>query len=118
DAVPGARDDSTANEVAFEARQLNTTARIDRDRIAAMKTGVLERLWDRFSGGDEPRAFSAFKSEQGSTLQLYATFCTLIEWQRKPWPSWPARFRSPHSPALQHFARERRLRVGFHCWLQ
>ena len=118
DAVPGARDDPAANEVAHEARQLNTTARIDRDRIAAMKTGVLERLWDRFSGGDEPRAFSAFKSEQGSTLQLYATFCTLSEWQRKPWPSWPARFRSPHSPALQHFARERRLRVGFHCWLQ
>jgi 4-alpha-glucanotransferase len=118
DAVPGARDDSAVHEVAQKAQQLNTTARIDRDRIAAMKMGVLERLWERFTGHGEEHAFTAFRSEHGSTLQLYATFCALSEWQRKPWRAWPARFRSPHSPALHQFAGERPLRIDFHCWLQ
>ena len=118
DAVPGVRDDSAVSEIAREARQLNRLARLDRDRIAPLKMSALERLWERFAARSDERAFVAFRREQGAMLQLYATFCALSEWQPKPWRSWPARFRSPQSAAVQRFAREHRSRVDFHCWLQ
>lgn len=118
DSVPGARGDPVVERLAREAHRLNGSSRIDRDRIFTLKMAALTHLWDSFANGRRLDELQAFMEGEGHILQQYAAFCVLSEGQRKPWRSWPARYRSPQSAALQRFARDHRHRIDFHCWLQ
>jgi 4-alpha-glucanotransferase len=113
--IDGARTDRQVMAMAREARELNGTTVIDRNRIYALKMRALERLWQRFTGDAR---FERFCAREGRTLDLYACFCVLSERHPGPWSAWPDAFRSPDSPAVARLAAEHFTRVNFHRWLQ
>ncbi|MGH7777968.1 MAG: 4-alpha-glucanotransferase, partial [Candidatus Dormibacterales bacterium] len=112
--VPGAERLGARLAGLLEAgRALNSSRRIDRDRVLALKMEALEALWERFGGAT---GFDEYRRSRG--LQEYATYCALAELHGPAWRRWPARFRHPRSPAVADFARALAGRVGFHAWLQ
>lgn len=113
--VDGAPADRRVMAMAREARELNSSTVIDRNRIYALKMRALERLWHRFAGNAR---FDRFCAREGRTLDLYACFCVLSERHSGPWSIWPDAYRSPDSPAVARFAAEHFTRVNFHRWLQ
>ena len=114
--VPGASQLGTDLEkLAADGRALNDDRRIDRDAVHRLKLEALEQIWDRF-GGD--RAFDSFLETGGSSLEGYATFCTLSEEFGRPWWDWPEEYRSPDRAEVERYRHEHRDRVRFHEWLQ
>jgi len=116
DAVPGAGD--AGPEVAAaarEARALDAERRIDRDAVHRLKMRALERLWERFGGGER---FDAYCREHGAGLEGFATFNALAEHHGSGWSRWPAEHRRPDAPGVAEFRAARRGRVRFHQWLQ
>ena len=106
---------------------------VDYPAVARLKRPVLEHLYASFrarhldgAGGVTARgeAFRAFQREAGRDLARHALFDALHEhflgqeggaWS---WHEWPAPYRSPESPEVAAFARERRDRVEFFAYLQ
>ncbi|HEY8524148.1 MAG TPA: 4-alpha-glucanotransferase [Acidimicrobiales bacterium] len=113
--VPGAAGDPDVAAVAAEARQLNASRTLDRDRVWALKRRALNRLWVNL-GPDE--RFERWRAEQGEELEVYARFCALAEHHGTGWRSWPAEHRHPARPQVAAFAADRAERVGFWAWLQ
>lgn len=114
--IPGAAEVQLDLErLAAAGKALNLQPRIDRDAVFRLKKDALEILWQRFSG--DPR-FDKFCREQGEPLQQFAAFCVLAEHYQTGWRQWPAEYRTPRSPAVIHFARERSTRVRYFQWLQ
>jgi 4-alpha-glucanotransferase len=114
--IPGATARGADLErLAAAGRALNQERVIDRDAIFRLKVAALEQLWQGFSG--DP-AFEQYGQTQGNALDQFAIFCTLAEHYGQGWRHWPAAYRHPHTPAVQHFAAAQRERVRFHQWVQ
>jgi 4-alpha-glucanotransferase len=101
--------------LAAAGRALNQERVIDRDAIFRLKVAALEQLWQGF-GGDP--AFEHYCNVQGDALKHFAVFSALAKQYGQGWRHWPAAYRHPHAPAVQHFAAAQRERVRFHQWVQ
>lgn len=114
--VPGAAEiGADLDELAAAGRRLNGDPRIDRDAIWTLKRSALELTWVRF-GGDP--SFDAYRRAHGTSLETYATFCSLAEHHGTAWPDWPAEHRHPDQPEVATWATGHADRVRFHAWLQ
>ncbi|MHB8506923.1 MAG: 4-alpha-glucanotransferase, partial [Acidimicrobiales bacterium] len=98
-------------------RALNAERHIDRDRVWALKSEALERLFERL--GDDP-GLDAYRAERGAALEGFATFNAIAEREGLPWQRWPPELRHPDTAAVRAFAasQEGRRRVRYHAWLQ
>ena len=89
---------------------------IDRDTAWTAKRVALEVV---FAGGRSPArqaAFEAFRAEQGSELEDFATWCALVELHGSTkLPPELADRGSAEVASMQEVLAER---VSFHCWLQ
>lgn len=113
--VPGAAEH--ADEIAplaEEARGLNQSRRIDRDRVFSLKMRALELLWRHF--GDDA-GFAAYRREQGAALDEFAAYCVLAERHGKDWRRWPEQYRHPGREAVRRLIGDEP-RVRFFAWLQ
>jgi 4-alpha-glucanotransferase len=115
DDIPGAGDDPDVAALAAEARQLNASRVIDRDRAWALKRRALDRLWVRL--GPDAR-FERWREDQGDDIEVYARFCALAEHHGSGWRTWPAEHRHPSLAGVEAFAADRSERVGFWAWVQ
>jgi 4-alpha-glucanotransferase len=114
--IPGAREAGLdLDSIAASARALNASRLIERDAVYEAKLAALELLWDRFQGDD---AFERFRTERGTSLNRFATFCALYERHNAPPTRWPEEYRRPDSPSVRRFARDNDRRIRFHEWLQ
>ncbi|MDQ3980394.1 MAG: 4-alpha-glucanotransferase [Actinomycetota bacterium] len=114
--VPGAADlGGDLEKLAAEGRALNGDRRINRDEVYRLKLEALTWIWERFPG--DP-SFDAYCEAGGSSLEGYATFCTLTEEFGRPWREWSQEYRYPDAPEVGRFRQDRRDRVRFHQWLQ
>ncbi len=126
--VPGAaRLGPQLARLATEARGLNALPRLDRDRVFHLKQEALRAIWgtggkgerERGGGGEgEKVRFTAFRREQGVSLERYATFCVLAEKFGSDWRKWPGEYRRPDNAAVVRFAADHASEVGYHAWLQ
>ena len=106
----------TVDDLAAEATRLNEARGIDRAAVARLKLAALERAWTAGAGSDT--AFTAWRTEQGQTLERWARFCVLGEQWGAGWQGWPANYRDPGDPAVEALAIRRSDRVAFHAWIQ
>ena len=115
DAIAPLRSDATA---------LNAMRRIDRDTVFRCKYRALDQLWERWSATDQiagngvEKAFENYRRSQGSSLEMFATFCAISELHPRSWMDWPAELRRPDGEAVRRFAVQHADRVDFHAWLQ
>ena len=114
--VPGASELGVdLDKLAGEGRALNGDRHIDRDAVYRLKREALNRLWDGFAGD---RDFDSFCAAGGSSLEGYATFCTLSEEFGRPWWSWPEEYRTPDREEVERYRADNQGKVRFHQWLQ
>ncbi len=115
--VPGASEalGGHLDGLAASGRALNGERLIDRDAVWRLKLDALERIWDAFPGD---AGFDRWRDGEGPPLDLYATFCALVEEHGRDWRAWPDRFRHPERSEVATFGREHQHRVRFHQWLQ
>ncbi|MCA9183720.1 MAG: 4-alpha-glucanotransferase, partial [Planctomycetales bacterium] len=107
---------SLCDEAGNQARQLNQQRLIDRDAIYRLKMPVLEALWEVVRHDLSNCAY--YFSNQGETLQRFATFCVLAERFGQNWRDWPEAYQHPLREEVARFAAENEERVQFHMWLQ
>ena len=114
--VPGAESLGADLEgLAAEGRALNSSRRIDRDRVWALKSEALERCFG--NAGCDP-AFDEWRTAQGRPLEAFATYCAIAEVHGNDWADWPSELRRPDGTAVTRMAAERAERVRYHAWLQ
>ncbi len=114
--VPGAeRLGPDLDGLARAGRALNDARLIDRDQVWRLKASALARCFAVF-GGDAD--FDAYRLEQGTSLEEFATYCAIAEVHGNGWQGWPAPLQRPDSDAVARFAAEASDRVDFHAWLQ
>jgi len=101
--------------LAVEARGLNALPRLDRDRVFHLKQQALRAVWGQ---GAADGGFTAFRREQGISLERFATFCALAERFGPDWRNWPGEYRRPDAATVARFAAEHSAEVGYHAWLQ
>ncbi len=121
--VPGAERLGGLDRLAAAGRALNSERRIDRERVWALKSEALERLFAEVGerdGSGIPGGLDAHLAERGGPLERFATFNALAERYGLPWQAWPVELRHPSSPAVAAYAAspEGRRRVRYHAWLQ
>ncbi|HWE56429.1 MAG TPA: 4-alpha-glucanotransferase [Acidimicrobiales bacterium] len=102
--APGAGGDGLA-DAAAAGRALNGTARIDRDQVWAVKRPALEAA---FARSRDDAGLARFRTEHGSQLQRFATYCAVAEVHGPVWREWPEGAEAAAHPD----------RVRFHEWLQ
>lgn len=117
-----------ASDFQQQLAELRATDNVDYVRVAKLKLEVLRLVHAAFStsAASDPRrrTFDAYVQERGAPLRLHALYDALDEHFRTQspeywgWPSWPAEFRDPHSPAVQEFARTHARQVEFYLYLQ
>ncbi len=115
--IAGAGELDGIDRLAAAGQELNSERRIDRDRVWALKSDALERLFERV--GDDP-GLDAYRRERGPALEGFALFNAIAEREGLPWQRWPAELRHPDAPAVRDFAAggDGRRRVRYHAWLQ
>lgn len=82
---------------------------VDYSGAAAAKMKALRRAYDAFSDGGTPArraAFQAFRAAQGEALLRFACFEVLRQRHDKPWPQWPAPWRTPARADLERFRKD------------
>jgi 4-alpha-glucanotransferase len=101
-------------DLGVAARGLNRVRRIDRDRVASLKTAALERCYRGSAvAGEVDAALSA-----RPRLRDFGLFGALAERHGKDWRGWP-RPLARRDPAATHAAAaELAERVRFHAWVQ
>ncbi|MBV8490412.1 MAG: 4-alpha-glucanotransferase [Candidatus Eremiobacteraeota bacterium] len=112
-------------------RDLRDAELVDYAGVAHVKRTALETSFARFrrehlerAGDARAAAFRAFRRERGASLERLARYEALTEHFRTRdersygWMQWPEEYRSPSSPAVERFARDRRDRVEFFAYVQ
>ncbi|KGN43097.1 4-alpha-glucanotransferase [Knoellia aerolata] len=105
-------------ELATEARALNTTDTIDRDAAWAAKREALALVHAVGLEGRRARDFERFREREGEGLATFATWCALADRHGLPWSQWPSEYHDPTSPAVAEFTKSQEDLVRFHMWLQ
>ncbi|MGI9119969.1 MAG: 4-alpha-glucanotransferase [Acidimicrobiales bacterium] len=114
--VPGAEQlGADLDGLAAAGRRLNGDRRIQRDKVWQLKLDALSRCFTNFGGG---ASFEAYRAEQGSALEAFATYCAIAETHGNGWQAWPEELCRPDAQAVARFAIEQAERVRFHAWLQ
>ena len=73
----------------------------------------------RGSRDSRERAYEHYLSEQGTSLDRFALWMTIMEQQpTSDWRRWPEQLRSPRGRAVDEFARAHAARLDFHKWVQ
>jgi len=105
-------------------------ARLDYSTLWGLKRPMLRALHRTFvqqlDAGDSARsrAYQAWCSERGGSLDDFATFMALSDAQtpedggHRDWHTWPSALRDPRSPEVSTFQREQAALIDFHRWLQ
>ena len=120
------------DSAAFQQRlaALRATDMVDYAGVAAVKTEVLEVLWQHFRSThlaqdtDAAQVFQTFVQTQGAALRQHALFEALQAhfFAADPtvwgWPAWPAAYRDIHGAAVVQFAKQHAERVDYFLWLQ
>ncbi len=115
--VPGAAASCVDVEpLAARGRAFNGQRHIDRDEVWRLKVAALEVIWT--NGGRADEGFERWRSEQGSALAEFATWCVLAEHHGPRWREWPLQYRRPSNPEVERFRSEHDDRVRFHAYLQ
>lgn len=102
---------------------------VEYERVARWKLLFLRLAFRQFqaelaAGSERAGRFHAWVEAEGDLLHRFAVHAALDEviHRRNPdvwnWPSWPAEYRDPTSPATREFARQRRRGVLFHKYVQ
>ncbi|WP_152206839.1 4-alpha-glucanotransferase [Marinobacter changyiensis] len=100
---------------------------IDWPAVGKAKLTWLRALYEDFTEGrgrnrnDSAlyQQFMRFREQGGETLEDHCRFETLSERQGPgSWRTWPEEFRDPASAAVQKFALQHFVEVGFHAFLQ
>jgi 4-alpha-glucanotransferase len=100
--------------LAVAARRLNRDRRIDRDRVASLKSPALERCFREAGvGGEVDAALSA-----RPRLRDFGLFCALAERHGRDWRDWPRPLARRDPAAIAAAAAELAERVRFHAWVQ
>ena len=88
---------------------LRSSELVDYPGVAKLKMDALRHAHERFRDKATParRAdFDAFRTEQGEALVRFACFEVLRRRHDKPWPEWPAPWRTPSRADLARFRSE------------
>ncbi|HEX6107642.1 MAG TPA: 4-alpha-glucanotransferase [Gemmatimonadales bacterium] len=105
-----------APDVADERESLRGSARVEYERVMALKRRVLEAL---HAGAETGAAYRRFLDAEGEPLRRFATFEALTDhFGQGDWRAWPAPYRDPRSPEVAAFRDEHARLVDFHQWLQ
>lgn len=115
--VPGARVSGRVAELAAEAARHNDVRLIDRRSAWQHKRAALEILFEG-RGTAIDRSVQDFRTDRGTDLERWATFCAIAETHPGSWQHWPSELRHPSAPAVARFASAHAERIRFHCWLQ
>ncbi len=101
-------------DLASAAHRLNEDRRIDRDRVAALKTAALESCFRESAVAGEVDAALGARPR----LRDFGLFCALAERHGKDWRDWPRPLARRDPAALRAAAAELAERVRFHAWVQ
>jgi len=111
-------------------RELRAVPNVDYVRVAALKFEILRLLYANFRkqhlDRDSKRAasFRHFVESRGEPLRLHALYDALDADLRLQgpqywgWPSWPAEYQDPASPAVHRYAQEHAHDVEYFMYLQ
>ena len=93
---------------------------VDYDGVRAAKYEVLELLYACFRRDRvRRRRFAQWHAASPKELRDYAVYEALRETLGSGgWQSWPKEYRSPSSPSVKKFIKEKAERVHFHAYLQ
>lgn len=114
--VPGAElVGERVSEAAAAGRALGRDPTIDRDRVWALKIGILEEIW---RAGPPLHGFDDWLRAAGGALETFAAWSVLAEEHGPEWRRWPADLARPDAPGVERLLEERAERIRFHQWLQ
>lgn len=95
------------------------------EQVMAVKGIALDALHrvfvDQIRGSRDPRgrAYEHYLAEQGSSLERFALWMTIMEQQSaSDWRRWPEHLRSLDGRSVDEFARAHAARLDFHKWVQ
>lgn len=79
---------------------------VDYDAVAAYKTPLLRKAWERFRQGGSPE-FDAFRDSARGWLEDWSLFITIKNvMEGRPWRQWPDGLKFRRTEALAEFRRE------------
>ncbi len=102
---------------------------IDYEAVAALKTNLLKKAFDRFMESDygkktkRGRAFEEYVKHEGEALDSFALFMALrVHMERRrfgsSWEDWPEEYRDRNSPMVAAFRKTHERDVLFHKYVQ
>lgn len=107
---------------AREAARLRDLELIDYGAVAKLKLATLARAYDGFRAQATPERqadFHAYREEQGEALLRFCCFEVLRrQLLPRPWPEWPAPWRTPDKAALAGFCEQHEFACGFIAFCQ
>lgn len=110
--------DSLTTESAEQAgRVLSDLAEIDRDAVWDAKRTALQAIFETTAAGNDAD-FRSWRQAQGTSLEQFATWCSLAERHGHDFREWPGDLQRPDSPAVTAHAEAAATNVSFHAWLQ
>lgn len=92
-------------------------ALIDRDAVHAAKYSALRAVWTDVERVSD-HLLQEFLATSALPVQLFATWCVLVEEFGGDWRRWPPEYHAPRSPKVEAFAEQHAGEVRFHVWLQ
>ena len=112
-------DDAQAiNDLAAQARSLNDTDTLERDRVWPLKRAALEIIHGAGLTGRRVGEFAAYREREGQGLLDFATWCAIADVEGLPATTWPAGLGSPTGEEIEYFRLEHADLIDFHCWMQ
>jgi 4-alpha-glucanotransferase len=112
-----------------DLHNLKTADLIDYEKIALLKEKILRKAFDYFyeihytGDTDRSREFKKYLSEQGSSLESFATFMALYEQMKKSkniytWQGWDESYHMISSKAVQGFRKDNKKEILYYQYLQ
>ena len=106
------------SDLSRRGHELNRQRLIDRSAVWSLKKEALQRIFDAREVAPD-REFASWRQAGGKALQLFATWCALVEQFDSPiWQDWPQPYHTPDSPGVAEFAAGHADRVDFYAWCQ